>query len=129
MAGRIKREQGISLGVLESRFADLIWDREPIPSGELVKLTAQEFGWTKSTMYTVLKRLAAKGLFINDNGTVRASVSRDEYRALRSDGFLDEVFGGSLPAMVASFAARRPLSREDAEELKKMIDDFTEKQK
>ena len=73
-----------TLGAMESRFADMIWTREPVSSTELVKLAAQELGWKKSTTYTVLKRLSERGLFVNDGGTVRALISRSDYYAERS---------------------------------------------
>ena len=49
------------LGPVELRFAELIWDNAPIPSGELVKLCAKELEWKKSTTYTVLKKLCEEG--------------------------------------------------------------------
>lgn len=50
------------LGVVESHFAELIWQHEPLTSGELVKLCEQELQWKKSTTYTVLKKLCAHGI-------------------------------------------------------------------
>ena len=58
----------IKLGIVEEKFADLIWQNEPIPSGELVKLCEKELNWKKSTTYTVLRKLCERGLFKNENG-------------------------------------------------------------
>lgn len=58
------------LGAIESRFADIIWENEPLSSTELARRSAEQLGWKKSTAYTVLKRLCDKGLFRNENGTV-----------------------------------------------------------
>lgn len=110
------------LGAMEARFADIIWEREPVSSAELVRLAAEEFGWKKSTTYTVLKRLSERGLFRNDNGTVTSLVSREDYRAERSESFVDSTFSGSLPAFLTAFAARRPLSPEEIDELQSVID-------
>lgn len=57
--------EDIRLGVIESHFADIIWQHEPLSSGELVKICGEELGWKKSTTYTVLKKLCDKGIFQN----------------------------------------------------------------
>lgn len=111
-----------TLGAMESRFADMIWEREPVSSTELVKLCEREFGWKKSTTYTVLKRLSERGLFVNEGGTVRALVSRADYYAERSERFVDESFSGSLPAFLAAFTSRKKLTEEDIDELQRLID-------
>ncbi len=71
--------QDIQLGVIEARFADIIWENEPVSSSELVRLCAEEFGWKRSTTFTVLKRLCCKGLFQNEKGVVSSLVSREGY--------------------------------------------------
>ena len=111
-----------TLGAMESRFADMIWEREPVSSTELVKLCEREFGWKKSTTYTVRKRLSERGLFVNEGGTVRALVSREDYYAERSERFVDESFSGSLPAFLAAFTSRKKLTEEDIDELQRLID-------
>ena len=55
----------LKLGTVESKFADIIWENEPISSGQLVD-------WKKSTTYTMLKRLCERGLFQNEKGMVSA---------------------------------------------------------
>ena len=95
--------QDIQLGVIEARFADIIWENEPVSSSELVRLCAEEFGWKRSTTFTVLKRLCCKGLFQNEKGVVSALVSREGYFSLRSRSVVAESFGGSLPAFIAAF--------------------------
>ena len=112
------------LGEVQSRFADMIWEHQPVASGELVKLSEAQFGWKKSTTYTVLKKLCEKGLFVNEDGTVKALISREDYLSLRSERFVSESFGGSLPAFVAAFTSNRKLSAEDAAQLRRMIDDY-----
>lgn len=110
------------LGAAEARFADLIWSREPISSGELVKLAAAELGWKPTTSYTVLKRLCGRGLFQNRGGAVTSLLSREEFCARRSEQFVEETFDGSLPAFLAAFGSRKRLSAEEADELKRIID-------
>lgn len=114
------------LGAVESRFADIVWERAPITSGELVKLCAAELGWKRTTTYTVLKKLGERGLFKLEDGVVSAVISREEHYAAQSERFVEESFGGSLPAFFAAFAKRKPISREELEELRRMIDSFEE---
>ena len=114
------------LGVVESRFADLVWDNAPISSGELVRLCAQELEWKKSTTYTVLKKLCQQGLFENREGVVHVLISRENYCAMQSERFVEETFDGSLPAFLAAFTARKPLSQAEINEIRRMIDNFGE---
>ncbi len=114
------------LGVIESRFADLIWAHEPLTSGELVKLCQEELTWKKSTTYTVLKKLCDRGLFRNDGGTVTAAVSQEEFHARQSERFVEETFDGSLPAFLAAFTSRKKLTREEIRQLQKLIDESRE---
>lgn len=111
------------LGEVEMKFASLVWDNEPVKSGELAKLCEKELGWKKSTTYTVLKRLCGKGIFKNDKGTVISLVSYEKFRAVQSEQFVDEAFEGSLPGFVAAFCSRKKLSREEVSELKRIIGD------
>lgn len=112
----------LRMGAAESRFADLIWANEPITSGQLAKLGAEALNWKKTTSFTVLKRLCDRGLFRNDGGTVTSLISREEYYARHSEQYVQETFGGSLPAFLAAFGTRNQLSDREVEELKKLID-------
>ena len=110
------------LGAVEARFADMIWAKVPVSSGELAKLAQQELTWKKSTTYTVLKRLCERGLFQNEGGTVTALVSREDFYALQSEKFVEETFDGSLPAFLAAFGSRKKLSDKEIDELEKLIE-------
>ena len=114
------------LGTVESRFAEIIWEREPLSSGELVKLSEEKLGWKKSTTYTVLKRLCEKGIFQNEKGEVSSLVSKEEFYSLQSEKFVEETFDGSLPAFFAAFTKRKSLTAEEVKEIRKMIDGYTE---
>ncbi len=109
------------LGVVEARFADRIWERAPVTSAELVRIGEEMFGWKRTTVYTVLKRLCDKGLFANDHGTVRTKVTREDYYAAQSRQFVADTFDGSLPAFFAAFVGEGRLTAEEAETLRKMI--------
>lgn len=114
------------LGAVEQRFAELVWEHAPIHSGELVKLCARALDWKKSTTYTVLKKLCERGLFENRDGVVYVLISRENYCAMRSERFVEETFDGSLPAFLAAFTARKALSPEEIEEIRRMIDKIGE---
>ena len=112
------------MGLLESKFADFIWNNEPIASGQLVKMAEKELSWKSTTSYTVLKRLCERGIFQNQGGTVTSLISREEFYALQSERFVDETFDGSLPAFLAAFGSRKRMSDAEIEDLKKIIDGF-----
>ncbi|NLO96567.1 MAG: BlaI/MecI/CopY family transcriptional regulator [Peptococcaceae bacterium] len=107
----------------EERFAELIWQNEPIGSGDLVRLCEKEMNWKKSTTYTVLKKLCEKGIFKNENAVVSSLMTKDEYYSKQSIRFVEDTFGGSLPKFLTAFISGKKLSREQAEELKRLIDE------
>lgn len=112
----------LRMGTIESRFADMIWENEPVPSPELVKLAERELNWKKSTTYTVLKRLCERGIFQNQGGVVTSLISRQDFYAVQSEKFVEETFSGSLPAFLAAFTTRKKLSEEEIAELQALID-------
>ena len=116
----------LQMGAIESRFADIIWNNEPVSTTELVKLSEAELKWKKTTTYTVLKRLCEKGIFQNNKGTVTSLISRQEFYSMQSEKFVDETFEGSLPAFLTAFSARKKLKREEIEKLKEMIANYEE---
>lgn len=111
------------LGEIEMKFATIIWDNEPLQSGELAKLCEKELHWKKSTTYTILRRVCERGLFQNDNGTVTSVVSKMDFLSKQSEQFVEDTFAGSLPGFIAAFTSRRKLSDREIEELRKIIDE------
>ncbi len=114
------------MGVVETRFADIIWENEPISSAELVKRSEELLSWKKSTTYTVLKRLCDKGIFQNNKGTVTSKISKQEFYAFQSERFVEETFSGSLPAFLAAFTARKNLTPEEVAHLRKIVAEYEE---
>ena len=110
----------------EYRFMQVVWDAEPVGSGELVALCREKLGWKKSTTYTVLKKLCDRGLFRNDGGTVTAAISKEEFHAMQSERFVEETFDGSLPAFLTAFTSRKKLSAEEIAQLEQLIRDSRE---
>ena len=111
----------------ELRFCEILWERQPVKSSELVQLCAQRLGWKKSTTYTVIKRLTERGVVQTENAVVTARVSRDEVQRAESRAFVERNFSGSLPSFLNAFVGGRGLSAEEADELRRMIADFEEK--
>lgn len=114
------------MGAIESRFADIIWENEPISSSELARRSEEMLKWKKSTTYTVLKRLCDKGIFQNDRGVVTSVVSRGEFYSAKSQQFVKETFDGSLPAFLAAFTAKKELTPDEVAELKRIVAEYEE---
>ena len=110
------------LGIVESKFADIVWANEPLTSRELVELSLKELGWKKSTTYTVLKKLSDRGIFQNNDGVVTSLISKEELYSMQSEEFVNEAFQGSLPAFIAAFTARKGLSEQEIDQIRKLID-------
>lgn len=116
----------LQMGVIESRFADIIWQNEPLSSTELAKRSEQELKWKKTTSYTVLKRLCDKGIFQNNKGTVTSVISRKDFYSMQSEKFVEETFDGSLPAFLTAFTARKNLTPEEIAHLRRMVQEYEE---
>ena len=114
----------IRLGAIESRFADIVWEKAPLSTAKLIKICELEFNWKRTTTYTVLKRLSERGIFKNDNGTVTVLISKDEFYSMQSEKVVNESFGGSLPAFVAAFTSRQNLSQSEIDEIRSIIDNM-----
>lgn len=110
------------MGAAEAKFADLIWEHEPLTSGQLSKLGEGALGWKKTTCFTVLKRLCDRGIFQNQGGTVTSLISREEFYARHSEAYVEETFGGSLPAFLAAFGSRKKLNDREIDELQRLIE-------
>ena len=110
----------------EYRFACIVWDNEPLPSGKLVELCAQQLGWKKSTTYTVLKKLVDRGVLRNENAVVTAAIPKDAVLREESRAVVERTFEGSLPSFLAHFMGGRTISDAEADELKAIIDRYRE---
>ena len=116
----------LQMGAIESRFADIIWENEPISSTELARRSEAALGWKRTTSFTVLKRLCNKGIFQNEKGQVTSLLSRADFYAMQSEKFVEETFEGSLPAFLAAFTSRKKLTAAEVAQLPRMIDEYRE---
>lgn len=112
------------LGVIEAKFADIIWQNAPLSTRELVNICAKELNWARTTTYTVLKKLCDRAMVKMENGLVTVLVTKDEFHAIQSEKFVNNNFSGSLPAFIAAFTTRKTLSAEELAEIKAMIDSY-----
>lgn len=116
----------LRLAESDFRFMCIVWDNEPLHSGKLVELCAGELGWKKSTTYTTLKKMCEKGFAQNVDTVVSSLVSKDKVQAYAGNRFIENTFAGSLPSFLVSFLGGKKISDREAEELKKLIDEYKE---
>ncbi len=111
----------------EYRFCLILWENEPINSTKLAKLCSERLGWSRTTTYTVIKRLSERGVVKNENAIVTSLVSKDEVQAAEIDELVEKTFEGSMPAFIAAFTKRKSLSKKEVEEIRQMLDEYGEK--
>lgn len=110
----------------EYRFCLILWEHEPVNSTKLVELCKQKLGWSKATTYTVIRRLAERGVLKNENATVTALISKEQAQESRLEEMVEETFEGSLPAFIAAFSRSKKLTRSEVEQLRQLIDEYGE---
>ncbi len=110
----------------EYRFCLILWDNEPVNSNRLVELCKQQLGWSKSTTFTVIRRLSERGVLKNENATVTALVTKEQAQKSRLDEMMEETFEGSMPAFLAAFSKSKRLRKHDIAQLRALIEDFEE---
>ncbi len=115
-----------SLSDSETKFAEIIWDNEPLASKQLVSLCADTFDWKSTTTYTVLRRLCDKGVFQNKNCIITSKISREEYLQQKSRGFIEEAFNGSLPCFLAAFLGKKNLTQKQLDEIRDIFNKYEE---
>ena len=106
------------------RFMQLVWENEPIHSSKLVELCNDKFGWKKSTTYTMIKKLCEKEFAKSENAIVTSLIPKEKVQAYESKYVVENSFGGSLPSFITSFLGNSKLTKEEAMELKKLIDEY-----
>ena len=108
----------------EYRFCLILWENEPIKSGELVNLCREQLGWKPTTTYTVIKRLSERGVLKNENSVVSALVTKDEVQAAEINEMVEKTFEGSLPAFIAAFTKHQKITDEELDAVQAMIDRY-----
>lgn len=111
----------------EYRFMSIVWELEPVNSTQLCRVCQERLGWKKPTTYTVLRKLGERGLLRNEKAMVTALVKREQVQQYESQAVVERSFDGSLPGFLTAFLGAHKLSRQEAEELKRIIEEATEK--
>ncbi len=106
----------------EYRFCLILWENEPITCAKLAVLCKEKLEWSRTTTYTVIKRLADRGVVENDHSTVRSLYSKGEIQLAELDELMEKRFEGSLPAFIAAFAKRQKLSDKEVAEIRNIIE-------
>ena len=108
----------------EYRFCEILWENEPVTSSELVRLCREKLEWKKSTTYTVIRRLSERGVIKSEYAIVTSLVSREDAQSAESTEIVERTFSGSLPSFIAAFTRKKNLSRQEIDEIQKIIDNY-----
>ena len=108
----------------EYRFCLILWENEPINSTKLARLCNEKLGWSRTTTYTVIRRLSDRGVVKNENAVVTSLVSKDEVQAAEIDELVEKTFEGSIPAFIATFTRKKSLSKKEIDEIRQMLDRY-----
>ncbi len=106
----------------EYRFCLVLWEKEPMSAADLARVCKDRLQWSRTTTYTVIKRLGERGILENKNSVVRSLVSKDEVQLSDLDELMEKRFEGSLPAFIAAFAKRQNLSEKEIDDIKNIIE-------
>lgn len=106
----------------EYRFCLILWEHEPINSTKLAALCKEQLGWSKATTYTVIRRLAERGVLMNENAVVTSLVSKESVQEAELEQLVEKTFEGSVPAFIAAFSRSKRLSEEELKQLRALID-------
>ena len=106
----------------EYRFCLILWKYEPINSTRLARICKEELGWSRTTTFTVIRRLSDRGVVKNENATVTSLISKEDIQVAQMDEMMEKTFEGSLPAFIAAFARRQELSDDEVKEILRIIE-------
>ncbi len=110
----------------EYRFCLILWEHEPINSTKLSKLCKEQLGWSRPTTYTVIRRLAERGVLKNENTIVSSLVTKEQIQQAEMEEMMERTFEGSMPAFIAAFGNTKRLTQEDIHQLEALIQSYKE---
>ena len=108
----------------EYRFCLILWENEPISSTKLAALCKERLGWSKTTTYTVIRRLCDRGVIKNENAVVSSLISKEQVQESELNTLVEKTFEGSLPAFIAAFSRSKKLGDAEVDQLQKLIDAY-----
>lgn len=124
MKGKEEKMETPKVFESEYRFCEILWENEPISSSELVRLCNERLEWKKSTTFTVIRRLAERGVLKSENAIVTSLISKEEVQAAESAEVVERTFAGSLPSFIAAFTRKKTLTEQEIDEIQQMIDSY-----
>lgn len=110
----------------EYKFLCVLWENEPINSTALVKLCKEQLGWVKGATYTVIKRLAERGVVKHENTMVSTLVTKEDVRLAEFNELLTNRFEGSLPAFISTFSKKQKLNQKQIDNIMRIINEESE---
>ena len=108
----------------EAKVMEIIWAKAPISAKEISLIAAETIGWNKNTTYTVIKKLETKGFIKRDDPGFICTplISQNQMQKAEATSLVKKVFGGSRKALFSALLEDEPLSEEEINELRKLID-------
>ena len=106
----------------EYRICLILWENEPVASARLAQLCQEQLGWSRTTTYTIIRRLSDRGVVPNENAVVTSLIKKEEVQLSEMNELVEKTFEGSLPAFIAAFARRQKLSEEEISALRTLIE-------
>lgn len=109
----------------ELKLMEILWQKEPVSAKEISLIAAERIGWNKNTTYTIIKKLIEKNVIErSEPGFIcKALVGRNEVRKAETENLIEKLYGGSRSALFSSLLEEKPLSKEEIDELKKLLDE------
>jgi predicted transcriptional regulator len=120
--------KSVAISEAEAVVMEIIWAKNPILTEEVVAALESHGKWQEATVKTLLNRLLKKGAVKARKDQRRYLYSpvltRNQWLANESRGFLDRMFDGRVAPLVSYFSQQKRLSKKDIEELKRVIDEL-----
>ena len=108
----------------EYRFCLILWEHEPIQSAQLAQLCNEQLGWSRTTTYTIIRRLTDRGVVKSENAIVSALVKKEEVQLSEMNELVEKTFEGSLPAFIAAFTKHQKITDKELDAVQEMIDRY-----
>ena len=119
--------ENINLSEGEWKIMNVLWENAPVSLSFIVNSLEGETGWTKSTVFVMLKRLISKKAVTVDQSQkiqlYNPIVSKNDCAVRETESFLSKVYNGSIGLMVSSLAGQKALSQSEIENLRRILDE------
>lgn len=121
-----EKDASVKLFDSELKVMDVLWREGDLPAKAIARTLTEEIGWNVNTTYTLIKRcIAKKAIERSEPGFMcRALVSKEQVQQEETQELIDKVFDGSADKLFASLLGGRRVSREQLEQLRRMIDEM-----